>query len=188
MAEAYHADQNFEQTDIKAIPPGEYDNCTFTHINFAAADLRGYTFLDCVFANCDMSNAVVKNTGMKTVQFDHCKLMGIQFTDCSPFLFAVGFKGCQLDYCSFYRLKMEKTVFEDCRLPEADFVETDLTEATFANCDLSGARFDHTVLHKADLHTANNFIIHPEVNNIKKARFSAQNLAGLLQSYDIVVA
>jgi hypothetical protein len=49
------------------------------------------------------------------------------------------------------------------------------------------ARFERTVLEKVDFRTSYNFSIDPEVNRMKKARFSLAGIAGLLGKYDIVV-
>jgi len=80
---------------------------------------------------------------------------------------------------------MKKTNFIDCSLKEVDFAETDLTMAAFTNCDLSGASFMRTILEKADFRTAKNYALDPEINKIKKAKFSYLELAGLLAKYDI---
>ena len=47
--------------------------------------------------------------------------------------------------------------------------------------------FDQTILIKADLSSAKNFNIDPEMNRIKGAKFSKEGLAGLLKKYDIKV-
>jgi uncharacterized protein YjbI with pentapeptide repeats len=72
-------------------------------------------------------------------------------------------------------------------LKEVDFSECDLTESIFENCDLNSANFDQTILEKADLRTAYNYSIDPEINRIKKAKFSIQSISGLLIKYDIKI-
>jgi len=68
-----------------------------------------------------------------------------------------------------------------------DFSQADLTEAVFEQCDLLGAVFDFTTLVKTDFRTSFNYSIHPENNKIKKARFSREGIAGLLDRYDIII-
>jgi uncharacterized protein YjbI with pentapeptide repeats len=80
---------------------------------------------------------------------------------------------------------MKAAKFSNCNLKEADFTETDLTNAVFDACDLSGAIFENTILEKADLRTATNFSIDPELNRIKKAKFSMTGALGLLNKYNI---
>ena len=66
-----------------------------------------------------------------------------------------------------------------------DFSEADLTGVVFDNCDLTKAIFDQTNLEKVDFRTSYNYSIDPEKNRIHKARFSASDIAGLLDKYDI---
>ena len=68
-----------------------------------------------------------------------------------------------------------------------DFTEANLTGAIFNNCDLVGAIFENSLLEKADFRTSYNYSIHPETNNIKKAKFSLQGLPGLLSNYNIEI-
>jgi uncharacterized protein YjbI with pentapeptide repeats len=111
--------------------------------------------------------------------------MGIEFGAASDFLFSASFENCQLDYSSFVRKKMKKTNFIDCFLKEVDFTEADLTASSFKNCDLSNAVFRQTILEKVDFTTARNYVLDPEVNKIKKAKFSFPDVAGLLTKYNI---
>jgi fluoroquinolone resistance protein len=43
------------------------------------------------------------------------------------------------------------------------------------------------MLEKADFRTSNGYSIDPEMNRIKKAKFSLEGVAGLLDKYDIEV-
>ena len=122
---------------------------------------------------------------MKDVKFRNCKLLGLKFSDCHDFLLTLDFEDCILNYCSFFKLKLQDTRFANCKLEEADFVETDLTRSTFLNCDLNGALFDNTILVRSDLRTSINFSIDPEKNNISRGKFSINNIAGLLNKYEI---
>jgi uncharacterized protein YjbI with pentapeptide repeats len=72
-------------------------------------------------------------------------------------------------------------------LQEPDFTECDLTDSLFDNCDLTRATFDNTVIEKADFRTSYNYTIDPEINRIKKARFSINGISGLLEKYDLII-
>jgi len=52
---------------------------------------------------------------------------------------------------------------------------------------LAGSIFDNSVLEKTDFTTASNYSIDPEINRIKKAKFSLPAVVGLLNKYDIVI-
>ena len=82
---------------------------------------------------------------------------------------------------------MKKTLFSHCSLQEVDFTESLLTEAVFEDCNLRDAKFENTVLEKADLRTAINFSINPEMNKIRKARFSYPAVLTLLDKYGIMI-
>jgi uncharacterized protein YjbI with pentapeptide repeats len=114
-------------------------------------------------------------------------MIGLLFDGCNKFIVAFGFDSCILDNASFYKTKIKKTIFKNCRLHEADFTECDATGAIFSACDFLNAKFENTVLEKADFRTSYNYSINPELNKIKQARFSLANVAGLLHKYNIIV-
>jgi len=113
--------------------------------------------------------------------------LGLHFEDCSDFLFSVSFDNCILNLSSFYKRKLKKIIFKNTSLQEVDFTEADLSLAQFDNCGLRGATFVATILEKADFRNAHNYAIDPELNRIKKAKFSLGGIAGLLNKYDIEI-
>jgi fluoroquinolone resistance protein len=131
--------------------------------------------------------AKVVNTAFREVEFKECKILGVQFGDCNKFGLAFSFEKCQLNNAGFVALKIRHTKFKNCSLEETDFSDADLTEAVFDQCVLFDAIFDNTNLEKADLRTAKNFNIDPEKNRIRKAQFSINGLAGLLEKFNIVI-
>jgi uncharacterized protein YjbI with pentapeptide repeats len=124
---------------------------------------------------------------LNDVTFKDCKLVGVNFADCNDFLFAVTFDGCMLDYCSFVKKKMPKTLFRNSSMKHVDFTESNLTKATFSNTDLTNAIFSRTILKEVDFLTASNYSIDPELNVVKKAKFSRYGVGGLLEKYDIEI-
>ena len=80
---------------------------------------------------------------------------------------------------------MKKTNFIDCSIKEVDFAETDLSMAIFKNCDLLNTSFMRTNLEKTDFRSAVNYSFDPELNKIKKAKFSSEGISGLLMKYNI---
>jgi fluoroquinolone resistance protein len=165
------------QLDFEAV---EFRGCTFK-------DLSGYHFSDCLFTSCNLSNAEMRGSKMQDVVFRDCKLIGINFYPCSDFGFNLTFERCLLDYASFEHKKMNKSKFEDCRLHGANFTQTDLSKAKMENCDLLQAIFSSTNLSGLDFSTNVNFNIDPTQNLLKKAKFAADNLAGLLHKFDLII-
>ena len=90
-------------------------------------------------------------------------------------------------FSSFNKTKLKNTVFENSQLHETDFTECVLTNSVFDNCDLTRATFGNSNLEKVDFKTAYNFTVDPEFNRIKKAKFSIENISGLLRKYDIII-
>lgn len=165
----------------------EFDGCVFRNCDFSGTMFFECAFLDCEFIDCNLAMAKLPATSLKTVAFRECKLLGIRFDECDDFLFATGFADCVLDYSWFSRKKMPKTRFDSCSLKGVNFENTDLTAAVLDNCNLEEAVFDETNLTGADLSSAYHFRIDPELNTIKKAKFSISGIPGLLDKYDIKI-
>jgi uncharacterized protein YjbI with pentapeptide repeats len=129
--------------------------------------------------------ATIANTAFRDVTFKGCKMLGLQFDGCNQFGLSIQFQGCQLNLSSFYKLRLRNTKFNNCTLHEVDFTDADLTGVAFTNCDLLGAKFENTILEKTDFRTAHNYSFDPEINRVRKAKFSFSGIPGLLDKYQI---
>ena len=185
----YFDDLTFSEIDYSGqkLPLAEYDSCTFSDCDFSGTNLSGQRFSKCHFVRCNFSLAKLNQTSITEVSFKECKLLGLHFDHCHKLLFSANFVLCTLDHSSFYQLKMKGTTFENCSLREVDFTEAELSGSIFLGCDLSDAKFENTNLEKSDFTSAFQYIIDPEQNSIKGAKFSAVGLAGLLARYNIVI-
>ena len=114
-------------------------------------------------------------------------MLGLRFDKCDKFGFDIKLDNCTVTYSSFYQTKMRKTLFTNVVFHDVDFTECDLTASVFKGCDLARARFERSILEKTDFRTAINYSIDPELNKIKKSRFSHAGIAGLLDKYDISI-
>lgn len=189
MESAIHFNKSFTNlVYLEKISRGrEFEQCTFVGCDFSGGGFSNCKFVDCAFTACNLSNAGLINCQIKNVTFKDCKLMGINFSECADFMFTVSFEGCLLDYASFVRKKMPKTLFSRTSLRSVDFTECDLTKSQFIMADLTDAVFQKSILKEANLVSATNFFIDPELNNIRKAKFSIYGLPGLLARYGIIV-
>jgi fluoroquinolone resistance protein len=189
VEEVVHAHKVFEQIAYAktGLPGGEFEDCTFKNCNFSDADLSHKRFIDSRLIDCNLSNAKITHAGLRNVTFLSCKIVGVDFSGCLPFLFEVSFEKCSLDYTKFIKNRLKKTTFKGCTIREAIFTETDLTGATFDSCDLSNTVFSRSNLSQADFRTSRNYSINLEINTARKAKFSLYGLAGLLSQYDIIV-
>ncbi len=165
----------------------EFEQCSFINCDLSDSIFVSAKFIDCNFISCNLANATLNKCQLNNVTFKECKLIGVNFSPCIDFLFIVKFENCVLDYCSFMKKKMTKTSFINSSLKNADFSESDLTKSIFCNCDLMNTVFSYSILKEVDFLTAYNYIIDPEMNQIRKAKFSLQGIAGLLIKYDIFI-
>jgi uncharacterized protein YjbI with pentapeptide repeats len=98
-----------------------------------------------------------------------------------------GRSGCDSTSGTVQPRSGQSTIFKNASLKESDFSECDLTGSIFEKCDLEGALFENTNLEKADFRTSFNYSIDPEINRIRKAKFSISEISGLLNKYDIEI-
>jgi fluoroquinolone resistance protein len=189
MKDVFIESRTFESADIAGtrIERGEYENCTFNACDFSNADFTGFKFIDCVFRQCNLSMVTLGKTVFRDVKFIQCKMLGLRFENCSEFGLSIGCEHSILNHSSFYGAKIKKTSFRSCQLQEVDFTNADLTASDFDNCDLTDATFEKTNLEKCDFSTALGFSIDPEINQMRKAKFSIEGLPGLLHKYNIEI-
>lgn len=184
-----HENKTFENVDYseKLLRNREFYKCDFVGCDFTKSDLRGNSFEECNFEDCNFSMTEVGGAGFRDAKFIRSKILGVDFTRCNTFMFSFDFDTCILDYCTFFGTKLKNTSFIECSLKEVDFTEVDLSSSVFRNTDLTGAVFSNTNLEKADFTSAINFSIDPQYNQVKKAKFSAYQLEGLLYKYQLDV-
>src|ERR1700744_1011807 len=159
----------------------EFQSCVFKRCNLSNSSFLNNKFIDCIFEGCNLSLMKLGGAYLNNVAFSNCKLLGINFSECQALLFTVGFNGCVVDLASFMGRKMLNTRLVRSSLKEATFSQANLAGSTFDECDLLGTVFNRTDLSGADLSTAHNFDIDPELNNIRRAAFSAGGVIGLLR-------
>jgi fluoroquinolone resistance protein len=189
MEPTYIEDKKFEQIDFteNGLPIGEYENCSFINCNFSNTDFSGIKFSLSEFINCNLSLVKLTKTAFRDIKFKECKMVGLQFDQCNPFGLEISFDHCSLNHASFYQTKLKKTIFKNSSLHEVDFTQCDLSHSIFDTCDFTMATFENTIIEKADFTTSINYSINPEINKIKKAKFSLSAIAGLLDKYDIEI-
>lgn len=189
MERVYIEDRNFKNINYteENLKKGDYEYCTFINCKFIKSDFSDINFVECTFENCDLSNAKVANTTFKGVRFKGCKLQGIRFDECNNFLLSIEMDACQANFSVFTKLPLMKMRFADSSFRESDFSGADLSDTTITNCDLFGAVFENTIFERTDLRLSYNYVIDPETNRLKKAKFSHDGILGLLQKYDIIV-
>ena len=189
MGQEYILEKTFDKTDFreKHLPKGEYELCKFINCDFSNSDLASIVFIDCIFENCNLSMVGLTKTAFREIKFRNCKLLGLHFGNCNRSGMALYFENCNLSHSSFYQTILKNTSFINLKLHDVDFTESDLVGSVFENCDLTGAIFEHTNIERSDLRTSFNYSINPEINRIKRAKFSYPGVVGLLDKYDIEI-
>ena len=184
-----YEDKAFEGLDYaeKTVTGKEFQSCTFKKCDFSNSNFAGNKFVDCVFDGCNLSMMHLQNSFLNNVEFYNCKILGVNFSECQNLLFSVKFENCILDYASFMSKKMPNTRFIKSSLKETTFSQAILTGSTFEQCELSGTVFHRTDLGGVDFSTSYNYTIDPELNNIRKAIFSADGIPGLLTKHQVKI-
>jgi fluoroquinolone resistance protein len=187
--ELTHYEKTFEDVSYtgKTIKGREFEACTFKRCDFSNSDFSYNKFLQCSFEKCNLSMMKLNGTALQDAVFNHCKILGVNFSECQDFLFSVQFDSCILDYASFMGKKMPKTKFIKTSLKEVSFIQASLADVYFDHTDLSGTIFNGTDLTGANFITAFNYTMDPELNTLKKAHFSMDGLPGLLAKYKIKI-
>src|SRR5690606_37962757 len=117
-----------------------------------------------------------------------CAISDVNFSMCDRLIFEVHFIDCRLDFSKFYSLKLNASSFTGCSLIAVDFMSANLSGIVFDNCDLYRAVFEKANLTRADLSMSCNFTIDPQKTTIKKAKFSLQNVGGLLHKHGLDIS
>ena len=187
---AFYNDQKFNNVDYtkQQFKKGEYDQCTFIGCNFQDIHISNCTFLECNFEDCNFTNSHWGGTSLQEISFLRCKMTGTDFSVCNPFMLKICFRESVLNLTNFIALPLQNTSFISCKLQEADFTEANLTSADFSKSILENTIFNQTNLENALFETAIDYTINPSKNKLKSARFSQNNLNGLLVHLNLVIS
>lgn len=180
--------KTYKDLDFRVIElDEEYYRCTFEHCDFTEILFQKINFEECKFVACNFSLCKSNGTSWNKVSFEQCKLTGANFSHANKFTFNAKFAECLMQFASFQGLNLQGFQFAKCQLAEADFTTCNLKKAQFIDCNLDRSIISHCNLEETDFSTAFNFIINPNDNRMKKAKFSLQNLPGLVAVFDVKI-
>ncbi len=165
----------------------EFERCVFNDCDFSQCNFIDVTFIDCTFNNCNFDGSKINHVAFRTVFFNDCSIVDVNFAMCDKLIFEVHFSNCILDLSKFYTLKLKGTTFTNCKMVAVDFMKTDLTNVVFDHCDLHRTVFLNAILIKADFRTASNYTFDPSKNKVKNAVFSRDGVKGLLANHEIII-
>lgn len=166
-----------------------FEGCEFSDCDFSEAVLKKCKFTECYFHNCNLSVINPGYSQFRNVEFDSCKLLGINWTRADwpkvSFFKLLSFQRCILNDSSFLGLALEEMVLQECRAHDVDFRGANLREANLSFTDFSRSLFNKTNLSYADFTESINYDIDIYNNDIKKAKFSRYEAVRLLDCLNI---
>lgn len=189
----FYDSQEFRKTALRSgtVSGKEFDSCTFIKCAFTETVFQTCKFRDCVFRECDLSLAKLPGCVFYNTRFEHCQLLGINWTETawakSKFVKPVDFFDCALNHATFIGLNLKQVSITRCTAHDVDFAEAKLIKADCTGTDFSDSRFLHTDLTQADFTGATNYAIAPTLNTLKKTKFSLPAAMALLYGLDIVL-
>lgn len=166
---------------------GEYSNCEFKDCVFVGTDFRGSKFLNCKFTNCEIILIKNENVYFENNSFIKCKLKGIGFFRFSKERLSFSFENCDLKQCRFVGLKLQKIKFISSKFEDCEVEDSDLGESNFRESKFKDSIFNNCNLEKANFLHATGFNINPTTNKLKGARFSKDELFGLVREFGVKV-
>lgn len=167
-----HVGEHLEGLAGTSLEKLRFEGCVIEGALLAEAMLRRCIFEDCTFVRCDLSLAKVHESAFRDVRFEHCKVVGVDFTTAYPLGFSVRFESCAASYASFAGLSMRGLQMLRSKVHEASFDGADLRESCFAHTDLLGARFVDADLRGADLADALHVVVDPRHAKLKATKMS----------------
>ena len=184
-------EENFEDIefnriqDIKDIKSKSFYNCTFKNCDFTESDFSFTLLSDCVFEDSNLSLIKLAETKLHNVQFNRCKIMGVDFTQISKLIFKMNFQESQITKCTFSSLDLSESELIDCIIHQSDFFQTNLSKSNFSGSDLQDTLFEDTELTEADFTNAKNYSINPLTNKVKNAQFTMPDAIHLLDALEV---
>jgi fluoroquinolone resistance protein len=159
----------------------EMTACHFSAVSFTDRSLKAVLITESKFSRCSLANVDLTNSVLRSVEFEACNLVGINWTKLKK-LADVTFKDCKLDYYCFQSLQLKNTLFINCSIKEADFSDSDISKTDFSGSMLAGTTFSRANLEKADLRRAKDYFIDPKITKIKGAKFSFPDAVVLIEA------
>ncbi len=190
-----YSSQEFKKLTLKSarVIQKDFTGCTFLKCNFSETLFQECRFHECQFRECDLSLANLKDSAFNSTRFEGSQIIGVDWTQTAwaknKFIVfkPVDFIDCVLNHCTFSGLKMKQIQIVRCIAHDVSFEEADLTSADCTFTDFNNSRFMHTNLSEADFTGATNYTIAPQLNVLKKTKFSLPEAMALLYGLDIIL-
>ncbi|MFO6423532.1 pentapeptide repeat-containing protein [Motilimonas sp. KMU-193] len=187
--QGHHQDETFEQGLDKVIEQQCFQACVFRGLDLSDGQWRHCQFIDCQFIGCNLSNLNLLGSQFERVQFEQCKMIGIDWTLAKwldyVFEATVCFNDCRLCDSSFFGLELDDLQLTNCIAHRVDFREGRFVSADFSGSDFANSLFNRTNLSRSDFSDALNYHMDLTANTLTKAKFSRAQALCLLAFADI---
>jgi len=175
-----------DKPDFVHLDEIEFYECEFNGISFFKGQITNCRFENCKFTNCDLSLANINCSQFIEVEFNNCKLAGLDWrTAMKPF--TIKFNESKLNDSIFFGLDLRGAEFINSEVRHCDFERCNMAKVSFLQSDLLNSKFSSTNLTQADFTLATNYSVDPETNKIKKAKFNQPEVLALLDGFDIII-
>ena len=166
-----------------------YEDILFSELDSVKNRIKASTFESCEFVSCDFREAELMDCRLTEIQFDRCKIVGVNWTTLDwkgiTVVAPVEFCSCDISFSVFRGLRLPGLKVRNCKAREVDFVLCDLTGSEFVHSDLANTRFSSTKLNDCDFRESSNYIINPTENSVAGANFNFPDVLNLLSSFEI---
>jgi uncharacterized protein YjbI with pentapeptide repeats len=184
----YYEEHSFEKINAggNKFTHLEFFNCSFLSCQFANTIFENCVFEKCVFKNCDLSVAKFSGSSFVDIEFEDCKLLGIDWTLAQK-PSGLNFIKCILNDSTFNKMDLRSSEIKECIAHNTDFENANLSKTICAGTDFLNAKFNDADLSSADFTSAINYSINPNKTKIKKAKFSLPEAVNLLDAWDLEI-
>lgn len=191
MSDKYFESQKFEgiEIDHETLSGYTFIDCAFHNCTLTDSRLVGCTFSECRFYGCSVSGVKSEESEIKFAEFTDCTLVGIDWADfMSGSRFADPIQkltDCRLKYNNFVDMSFRKFDFSGSDYMGSMFAECVLSECSFNSCPLKDTEFFKCDLRKTDFRGTTGHRIDILSCKMKGSRFSYAEAAELLGVLEI---
>ncbi len=124
------------------------------------------------------------------VKFEESEIIGVNWTEASwpkTGLHSLDFFKSVINHSTFTGLSLKRIHITGCVARNVDFAEADLSQADCTGTDFAQSRFLYTNLTQADFSGSRQYAISPDLNTLKKTKFSLPEAISLLYGLDIIL-
>lgn len=187
-----HYKESFRSTAIlSSAGTGDlFESCEFIGLRPTPGErlrLTGLRFEDCTFRDCDFNGATLGETAFQDCTFEECKLSGLRWDEVRALNFACTWRRCNLSFGVFTGRDLTHCTFKDCKMEEVDLERTVCDGLAFDGCELSGAQWSGASCLKSDFRASQGLTLDPTQVRLRGARFTTENLRGLVAHHGITV-